>query len=147
MKQTDDEVGVFLFFYDANPLLCAFTNVVESQSFPHALRHPVRNGRGDESDDGNLHAAAVEHGVRLEVRLLGFDVNGIGTEDRKVAVVDELVEDVVPSFNVVISDNSDIVADKIADVGHLVALRRTNEIEIIGSGFTLQHVTSINEDG
>ena len=106
----------------------------------------MRNGRSNEANDSNLHTTAIQHGVRLKIRLFGFEVDGIGTEDGKVAIANEEVENIMPCFDVVVSNHSHIVADEVAHVSHLVTLAGMFEIEVIGCRFSLQHVAAIYEN-
>ena len=146
MEQTDDEVGIFLFLHERNPFLCTFPNIFETHSLPHAGGYPVRNGGSDEANDCNLHTTAIEHGVRLKIRLFGFEVDGVGTEDGKVAIANEEVENIMSCLDVVIPNHSHIVADEVAHVSHFVTLAGMFEIEVIGCRFSLQHVAAIYEN-
>ena len=75
-----------------------------------------------------------------------MDINGIGSEDGVVTIGDELVENGVSRFEVMITDDGDVVADEIAEVCNTVTFALTDEIEIIRSGFSLQYITTVNQN-
>ena len=49
-------------------------------------------------------------------------------------------------LQVVVTDNGHVVADKIAEVSHTMTFALADEIEVIRSGFSLQHVTTVNQN-
>ena len=113
---------------------------------PYGFWNPVGNGGGYEADDRDAYATAVQYGVGLEIGLPGVNVDGVGTEDGIVAVADVFVEYGVTSFKVMIADDGNVVTNKITEVSYAVTFALADEIEIIRSGFALQHIATVNQN-
>jgi len=105
----------------------------------------MRYGWCDKSHHCDFYALAIEDSVGRKIWLACVCVNYIGSEHRKTAFVDVLAEYVLAHLNVVVANDSHIIADVVAYISHLMAFVLAVVIEVIGSGLALQHVTPIYE--
>ena len=91
MEETDHNIRVFLFLQLLHPVLGRSHHVLKAETAPEVFCQPVRDGRSNHAQDGNLHTLTVEDDIRFHVRSLGLGVDDVGTDHRTVEFLNPVV--------------------------------------------------------
>ena len=146
MEKSDNQVGFLVLFDVRNPLRSAFHHILEVKATPQVLGEPSRDGRSNQAKNSHLHAIALKNNIRLKVRLTRSFFNGVGTDERAIALRNQAVVDFVPRLDIVIADVGDIVFQIIENRSAEVSARGVDEIVVISSGLALQHIAIVEKN-
>ena len=146
MEETDHNIRVFLLLQLFHPVLGRSHHVLKAETAPEVFCQPVRDGRSNHAEDGNLHTLAVEDDIRFHVRSLGFGVDDVGTDHRTVEFLDPLVVNRMTGLNVVITKGLCVILQVVDHICRHVAFVGGDVVVIVASWLTLQDVAVLQQD-
>ena len=146
MEHADHHIRLLVFLQVIHPIPCTCSHLLESQAAPDGFVQPVGDGRGNHTQDGNLHTLTFQDGIRSHIRLIGFGVNDIGSQHRTFHLTDPFVIDGMSCLHIMVAEGlcviPHVVDDRSCDVGFV----RLDAIIVIADGLTLKDVTVVDED-
>ena len=146
MEETDHNIRVFLLLQLLHPVLGRSYHVLKAETAPEVFCQPVRDGRSNHAQDGNLHTLAVEDDIRFHVRSLGLGVDDIGTDHRTVEFLDPLVVNRMTGLNVVITKGLCVILQVVYHICCHVSFLRSDIIIIVAGRLSLQDISVFQQD-
>lgn len=146
VEESHDQVGVFPFLDDGDPVLGRGHHVVEVHARPEVAGHPVGDGGREQSEEGYAHALALYNIIRCEVGLARRLPDDVGSEHGEAALADPSVVHGVPGLDVVVAYHGYVVGHAVHGLGYDVRGEGIYEVVVVGCGVTLEHVAAIGED-
>ena len=145
VEQAEDQVALFHLLQVLHPLLGTAYHFLKLQPFPYRLVQPVGDGWRQHTDDGNLHAFAVEHGVGVDVGQAGCRADDVGPQRWAAHLANPLVVDLMARLDVVVADGLAVVLHVVHHLGSYVLLARCHEVRPVACGLSLQYVAVVNQ--
>ena len=146
MEETDYNIRVFLLLQLLHPVLGRSHHVFKAETAPEVFCQPVRDGRSEHTEDGNLHTLTVEDDIRFDVRSLGLGVDDVGTDHRTVEFLDPLVVNRMACLNVVITKGLCVILQVVYHIRCHVSFLRGDVIIIVAGRLSLQDISVFQQD-
>ena len=145
MDSNYHDVRFLLGLYPVHGLLSERKKRLECHSFPKSRRKPTLDVRIRKTDDCNIESMPLQGHILLEIRFSIICTDGIGCKQRHIHGLDQTVIDLMPSLDVMISNDYRIVADVLDHAGIKMLGKCIDIIVVIRGIVSLQAVSCIQK--
>ena len=129
MEETDHNIRVFLLLQLFHPVLGRSHHVLKAETAPEVFCQPVRDGRSNHAQDGNLHT-----------------LDDVGTDHRTVEFLDPLVVNRMTGLNIVITKGLCVILQVVYHICCHVSFLCSDVVVIIAGRLSLQDISVFQQD-